>query len=59
MTDSHNVRVAVNGYGVIGKRAAAAVAAQDDMTLAGVADVATDSRRATRSTAPRPSTSAP
>ena len=44
MTDSHNVRVAVNGYGVIGKRAAAAVAAQDDMTLAGVADVATDWR---------------
>jgi glyceraldehyde-3-phosphate dehydrogenase (NAD(P)) len=44
MTDSHNVRVAVNGYGVIGKRVADAVAAQDDMTLAGVADVATDWR---------------
>ena len=44
MTDSQNVRVAVNGYGVIGKRVADAVAAQDDMTLAGVADVATDWR---------------
>ena len=44
MTDSQNVRIAVNGYGVIGKRVAAAVAAQDDMTLAGVADVATDWR---------------
>ena len=44
MTDSQNVRIAVNGYGVIGKRVADAVAAQDDMTLAGVADVATDWR---------------
>ena len=42
MTDSQNVRIAVNGYGVIGKRVADAVAAQDDMTLAGVADVATE-----------------
>ena len=44
MTDSQNIRIAVNGYGVIGKRVADAVAAQDDMTLAGVADVATDWR---------------
>ena len=32
------VRVAVNGYGVIGKRVADAASLQDDMTLAGVAD---------------------
>jgi glyceraldehyde-3-phosphate dehydrogenase (NAD(P)) len=38
------IRVAVNGYGVIGKRVADAVALQDDMALAGVADVATDWR---------------
>ena len=44
MTHTENTRVAVNGYGVIGKRVADAVAAQDDMTLAGVADVATDWR---------------
>ena len=44
MTESQNIRVAVNGYGVIGKRVADAVAAQDDMTLAGVADVVTDWR---------------
>jgi glyceraldehyde-3-phosphate dehydrogenase (NAD(P)) len=37
-------RVAVNGYGVIGKRVADAVMAQKDMTLIGVADVATDWR---------------
>jgi len=41
-----HIRVAVNGYGVIGKRVADAVAAQDDMTLAGVADVVTDWRAA-------------
>lgn len=40
------VRVAVNGYGVIGKRVAHAVAAQEDMTLAGVADVVSDWRTA-------------
>lgn len=39
-----NVRVAVNGYGVIGKRVADAVAAQDDMELAGIADVVSDWR---------------
>jgi glyceraldehyde-3-phosphate dehydrogenase (NAD(P)) len=44
MTDARIVRVAVNGYGVIGKRVADAVVAQNDMTLAGVADVATDWR---------------
>ena len=38
------VRVAVNGYGVIGKRVADAVRLQDDMVLAGVADVVTDYR---------------
>ncbi|MBR7618745.1 type II glyceraldehyde-3-phosphate dehydrogenase [Phenylobacterium sp. 20VBR1] len=38
------VRVAVNGYGVIGKRVADAVRAQDDMTLVGVADISTDWR---------------
>lgn len=38
------VRVAVNGYGVIGKRIADAVALQDDMELVGVADVVTDYR---------------
>ncbi|QUW17721.1 type II glyceraldehyde-3-phosphate dehydrogenase [Agrococcus sp. Marseille-Q4369] len=37
-------RVAVNGYGVIGKRVADAVRLQPDMELVGVADVATDWR---------------
>lgn len=41
---SKGVRVAVNGYGVIGKRVADAVAKQDDMQLVGVADVAADWR---------------
>ena len=40
----HPIRVAVNGYGVIGKRVADAVAQQEDMTLAGVADIGTDWR---------------
>jgi glyceraldehyde-3-phosphate dehydrogenase (NAD(P)) len=31
MTDARIVRVAVNGYGVIGKRVADAVVAQNDM----------------------------
>lgn len=39
-----DVRVAVNGYGVIGKRVADAVKVQKDMTLVGVADVAHDYR---------------
>jgi glyceraldehyde-3-phosphate dehydrogenase (NAD(P)) len=38
------IRVAVNGYGVIGKRIADAVALQDDMELIGIADVVTDWR---------------
>lgn len=38
------VRVAVNGYGVIGKRVADAVARQDDMELVGVSDVVVDYR---------------
>lgn len=38
------VRVVVNGYGVIGKRIADAVAMQDDMELVGVADVVSDWR---------------
>ena len=44
MTTQSPVRVAVNGYGVIGKRVADAVALQDDMVLVGVADVVTDYR---------------
>ena len=38
------VRVVVNGYGVIGKRIADAVAVQEDMELVGVADVVSDWR---------------
>jgi glyceraldehyde-3-phosphate dehydrogenase (NAD(P)) len=38
------IRVAVNGYGVIGKRVADAVTLQADMVLAGVADINTDWR---------------
>jgi glyceraldehyde-3-phosphate dehydrogenase (NAD(P)) len=38
------VKVGVNGYGVIGKRVADAVALQKDMDLVGVADVAADYR---------------
>lgn len=41
---NRKVRVAVNGYGVIGKRIADAVALQDDMELVGVADVVLDWR---------------
>jgi glyceraldehyde-3-phosphate dehydrogenase (NAD(P)) len=37
-------RVAINGYGVIGKRIADAVRLQPDMELGGVADVVTDFR---------------
>lgn len=44
MTQPDPVRVAVNGYGVIGKRVASAVLAQTDMRLAGVADIAADWR---------------
>ena len=38
------VRVAVNGYGVIGKRVADAVTKQNDMLVAGVVDVVADWR---------------
>ncbi len=41
---NEKVRVVVNGYGVIGKRIADAVVAQDDMELIGVADVVSDWR---------------
>lgn len=41
---SERVRVAVNGYGVIGKRVADAVTLQDDMELVGLADVMHDYR---------------
>ena len=44
MAETRKVRVAVNGYGVIGKRVAAAVASQQDMVLTGVSDVVTDWR---------------
>lgn len=40
----NRTRVAINGYGVIGKRVADAVRAMPDMELVGVADVATDWR---------------
>ena len=38
------VRVGINGYGVIGKRVAAAVAQQHDMELSGICDIVTDYR---------------
>lgn len=41
---NQKTRVAVNGYGVIGKRVADAVHAQPDMTLVGVSDVVSDYR---------------
>lgn len=44
MAEQSKIRVAVNGYGVIGKRVADAVAAQDDMELGGVADITADWR---------------
>ncbi|MBX6378274.1 MAG: type II glyceraldehyde-3-phosphate dehydrogenase [Clostridia bacterium] len=44
MAARQRVRVGVNGYGVIGKRVADAIALQDDMELMGVADVAADWR---------------
>jgi len=36
------IRVAINGYGVIGKRVADAVQLQDDMEISGICDVTTD-----------------
>ena len=47
MADPKKIRVGVNGFGVIGKRVAAAVASQEDMSLAGVSDVVTDWRAGT------------
>ena len=47
MADPRKIRVGVNGFGVIGKRVAAAVARQEDMSLAGVSDVVTDWRAST------------
>lgn len=44
MSAISKIRVAVNGYGVIGKRVADAVALQDDMELVGIADVGADWR---------------
>ncbi|MFB0535081.1 MAG: type II glyceraldehyde-3-phosphate dehydrogenase, partial [Anaerolineae bacterium] len=41
---NRKVRVAVSGYGVIGKRVADAVRVQSDMELVGVADVVSDYR---------------
>jgi glyceraldehyde-3-phosphate dehydrogenase (NAD(P)) len=38
------VKVAINGYGVIGKRVADAIILQDDMELVGVCDIITDWR---------------
>jgi glyceraldehyde-3-phosphate dehydrogenase (NAD(P)) len=43
MTDK-KIRVAANGYGIIGKRVADAVRVQPDMELGGVADVVSDYR---------------
>jgi glyceraldehyde-3-phosphate dehydrogenase (NAD(P)) len=42
--NTERTRVAVNGYGVIGKRIADAVVAQDDMELVGIADIVSDWR---------------
>lgn len=44
MAAKRKLRVGVNGYGVIGKRVAEAVERQDDMMLAGIADVTADWR---------------
>jgi glyceraldehyde-3-phosphate dehydrogenase (NAD(P)) len=41
---NNKIRVAVNGYGVIGKRVADAVRLQPDMELVGVSDVVSDYR---------------
>lgn len=41
---AERVRAAINGYGVIGKRVADAVALMDDMAVTGVADVVADYR---------------
>ena len=41
---NNKIRVAVNGYGVIGKRVADAVRVQPDMILTGISDVVSDYR---------------
>lgn len=43
-TEKGKIRIAVNGYGIIGKRVADTVAAQDDKIVAGVCDVGSDWR---------------
>lgn len=40
----NKIKVAVNGYGVIGKRVADAISLQDDMELIGVCDIVSDWR---------------
>ena len=42
--ETKKIKVAINGYGVIGKRVADAVILQDDMELVGVCDIITDWR---------------
>lgn len=44
MTEQRKARVAINGYGVIGKRVADAVARQADMEVVGIADIVADWR---------------
>lgn len=44
MTDPSKIRVAINGYGVIGKRVADAILEQPDMELSGVSDINVDWR---------------
>jgi len=44
MNTGKRIRVAVNGYGVIGKRVADAVTQQEDMRLVGVVDIVADWR---------------
>jgi len=44
MNKSKKIRVAVNGYGVIGKRVVDAVSLQPDMELIGVSDIGSDYR---------------
>lgn len=46
-TQQRKIRVALNGYGVIGKRVADAVASQGDMELVGIADIEIDWRKRT------------
>lgn len=53
------IKVAVSGYGVIGKRVADAVRRQEDMELIGVADVVTDGRNQFSASSTRVDSSAP